>query len=520
MSNFQETNFRKPFIQVVILATLALLVHAIVLKFIFPGYYSPLYPHHSDFYIAPAMANSPGSFFQYKYLGYSRPLGMFFLKIIGHLGVHGTILFTIINVAVNCSLTALLFRHLLGTLFGWPFIGLFCVYCLVLFCQPYFYTFYTQDLFAHLSYLFLLLGSILFYKFRDRNSVAACAALLTCAVCAFLCKETYALSALFIAFGWLLYYWRRSLRKAIYPLAIITTTLVAVLVFNILIKSVFINLKNTLATNPYYIKTTIPSIYNEMARYAGEGLNVASWLFIATSVFAGFLFVKYNNRSAGYLLAGCIIAAFLSWIPNALIPNHHHGGYSFNGAYLLYLPVFSIPLIVQLRTVYLIPGYALLAFCLVSPFLNAKEYAKQWWILEQESNQRNLLYSLARLMRELQPAGDAQAILITGLTMPFYPFHHPNSLKSYANSKYAVYDVVNYSITVPGQRDDGVKFVRPLDVKVGDYAAVWMFAANGSILKNLAMSPSLQDSITKYNLRELVLYPDSIKNEKLSFFLK
>src|SRR5215213_344776 len=99
--------FRKPVLQITCFTFIALIVHAFVLKFFFPGYYSPLYPHHSDFYISIALAHSPNDFFQYSYLGYSRPLGMFFMKLIGFLGLHGAILFTVINVALNCSLSLL-----------------------------------------------------------------------------------------------------------------------------------------------------------------------------------------------------------------------------------------------------------------------------------------------------------------------------------------------------------------------------------------------------------------------------
>jgi len=87
----KEILFKSELIQISFLTAIALVIHAVALKFIFPGYYSPLYPHHSDFYISVAMAHSPNDFFQYGYLGYSRPLGMFLLKFIGLPGVHGAI---------------------------------------------------------------------------------------------------------------------------------------------------------------------------------------------------------------------------------------------------------------------------------------------------------------------------------------------------------------------------------------------------------------------------------------------
>jgi hypothetical protein len=518
-NNIKTANLNnRPFVQMIYLTVLALIVHAIVLKFIFPGYYSPLYPHHSDFYISVALAHSPGDYFLYNY---PRPVGLFFLKIIGSLGIHGAILFTIINVAVNCSLTAILFRHLLSIKFRWQFILAFFCYCFLLFSQSYFYTFYTHDVFSHLSYFFLIAGALLFYKFHTRHKAFGYISLFFFSGIAFLCKETYALTALLIAFIWMIYYKKKSLSMAISPLLTITGTLLLVLIFNVSIKSVFVNYENNSISDPYYVNLSLLSICNELYRYAGEGLNFINWMLIAMVLFLGFLHFRDRDKKVSYILIGCFVAAFLSWIPNALIPNHHNGGYSFNGAYLLYLPLLSIPFLGTQGKFFQLLRIGLLISCIISPLFNKKEYSKQWWVLEQENTQRNLLNSLGSLMKELKPtSGYSEYILITGLRMPFYPFHHPQSLKDYPNSKFAMYDVVNYSLTAKAERDNLVKFIRPADVKIGDYTAIWIFADNGSMLRKLTMTPAIAAAIIKNNYQDIVIYPDSTKNQKLSSLLK
>jgi hypothetical protein len=508
-----ENFYRKPVIQIICFTILALLVHALVLKFIFPGYYSPLYPHHSDFYISVALAHSPDDFFQYRYMGYSRPLGLFFLKFIGLPGIHGAILFTVINVAVNGCLSIMLVQRILKIEFKWPVILLFCLYFVLLFSQRYFYTFYTQDIFSHLSYSFLISGTLSFISLQKRNQKRAFWVLLFFSIVAFLCKETYALSAVSCAFFWFLYNKKHTGKTVIAPFLAIVSALVLVIIFNLIIKSVFIKFQ-TNTTDPYYINLRPSSIFNEMILYAKEGLNFLHWIIV---VIAGIFILtsfRSTDKRAGYTMLACVLAAFLSWLPNALIPNHHHGGYSFNGAYLLYLPVVFIPVIWNMKTNFKWLTITLILISIISPFLNKKEYEKQWWVLLQENIERNLLKSLDTLMI-LQPASPPKNILITGLTMPFFPFHHPASLKEYPNSKNAIYDVVDYTLKLPNDRYKSVKFVLPAEVNIRQYDVIWAFDSNGKLLRNLTVDSSLLKTISENNCQDLIVHPDSTKIQKL-----
>ena len=507
------------FAQISLFSLLALIIHAIVLKFIYPGYYSPLYPYHSDFYIPVEMAHNPGSTFLNSYTGAARPVGMYIAKLTGYLGVHGEIVFTIVNVAVNCALSANLFRRILRAEFTWQFIAVFCIYCYLLFSHPYFYNFYSQDVLSHLAYFFLVAGASLFYRYYKSNRGVAYSCLSLFSLISLLCKETYALTALVCAFIWLVYHYdKKAPLKSFGPFLVMVSTLLLIVLYNSIARSLFVNFKLT-SSDPYYVNWSPVSIVKEISLYTKEGVN---YLAVGIIVAIGLLttvFLRSVKRDI-YLFAACIAGTFCSWIPNALIPNHHSGGYSFNGAYLLYLPVLFLPVMWNDRLVRRSLVISILLAGLISPVLSKKEYAKQWWTLEQENSQRNLLPALDTLMGNLRSTGSTGNILISGLNITFYPFHHPLSLRYFPHSEFANYDVIQYSLAKTSKRDNSVRFIKPADVQIGQYDAVWMFDGKGSLIGKLTLDSVIVQSIVKNNCQEWILYPDSSRTRELSSILK
>jgi len=514
----EKIEFKSELIQVAFLTVLAVLIHAIVLKFIYPGYYSPLYPHHSDFYIPAALANSPKEFFQYNYLGYARPLGIFSLKIIGLLGIHGSIVFTIINVAVNCSLSATLFRVLLNVKFNGQFIIIFLLYTFILFSHPYFYTFYSQDVLSHLSYLFLLTGFYIYIKYRIRYEILATGLLFCFSTIGFLCKETYGLTFTAITFIGFVYTKREHGSRIIAPFIIIILSLSLALSFNLLIKSVFIDFKNNATTSPYYISLNPISIASELYRYSKEALNYINASII---ILIGIGLYLYNKTNF-YLYFTCILTAILSWVPNSLIPNHHIGGYSFNGTYILYLPLFFIiPFWNQKKNFWTIL-MPLFGAILISPLLDQKEYNQNKWILEQENTQRNILQSLDTLMPALKPetSGNKRNILLTGLTMPFYPFHHPLSLKDYPNSNFANFDIVNYTKDENIYNSTSIKLL-PISAipPISKYSSIWLFTNDGKFIGEIIINSLPSDSIQQNKILDLILHPNYSTSKEIKLIL-
>jgi peptidoglycan/LPS O-acetylase OafA/YrhL len=459
---------------------LALFVHAVVLKFIFPGYYSPLYPQHSDFYIPAAFANSNYSFI--SLLSWPRPMNMIFAKFAGYFGIHGSIAWVVALVCVNCALGALLLRKIFHLKLNWKFALAFAGYCFLLFSHPYFYIFYAQDIAAQLSYFFLISGAWLFYSTYNKSIILSGVLLFACALFAFLSKETYGLSALAFAFLWFIYYRNISVIRAISPFVMIGLALGISFIINVFIKSAFIDLDAS-NESPYHISKNPITIFNEWFIYAREGLNVANIFLMGVILYLLAMYKGEKKKEWMYVMIGCVLALAASWLPNAVLPNHHFKGYAFNGAYFFYLPLLFVPSLLSSTKVHRLALSVLLITFLASPLLNAKKYKENEWVLIQEDTQRNLLGSLKPLIAAVRPSNTPRKILVEGITFPFHPFVFPQALRVFPNAKYINFDVVNYNPAYANnQQNDLVKFISQSDTALAEYEQKWVFDKDGRLV--------------------------------------
>ncbi len=479
--------WRKNLYYFIIFALLAIIVHAIVLKFIFPGYYKPLTPHHSDFYIPAAFANAPNETY-YTFLGFltwPRPIYLMVCKFIGYFGIQGGIAWIIMIVCMNAALSALLIKRFLKLSFSWSLIIIFLGYCLLLFSHPYFYTFYSQDLGAQLSYFFLIIGVHFFYSTYNRSVILSNSLLLFFGLLAFLSKETYGLTALFFTLLWFVYYKKTSFLKAFLPFLMISIAFITAFTVNVLIKSIFVDL-NAAPGGDYHISFNPSIILREWFKYASEAMNLANVAMLGLLTYLVFIYKGENRKQLVYLIVACLSGVVLSLIPNAVLPNHHYKGYSFNGTYILYLCLFFLPILwkEELMRRGVIIVIALLT--LISPLVNTGKYKGDvnTWVLIQENNQRNLLAALGPLMKGLNKSAVPQKVLIQGITFPFHPFVYPESVRVFPNSKYGVFDVVNYNPSVQNNvRNDLVAFLKPSDTSLITYDQKWTFDNEGRLTK-------------------------------------
>lgn len=500
-----ETSTNSNTLFFIFFTVLAFVIHAAVLKFIFPGYYSPLYPQHSDFYMPAAFANTPELTY-IDLLSWPRSMNLIFAKFVGNFGIAGSIAWVIALVSINVGLSALLIKRILNITFSWLLIAAFTGYCYLLFSHPYFYIFYAQDMGAQLSYFFLILGAYLSYTTFSKNFILSNIILLCCCVLAFLSKETYGLSALFFTFLWFLYYRKKSFFKAVLPFLSISASLVIIFLINIHIKSTFVNL-NAAAGAPYQISLNPLIVLREWSSYLWEAINFAN---IAMILLVGYLLVIYKKQQKEELLfiaVGCLIGTFSSLLPNAILPNHHFRGYSFNGTYLLYLPMLFIPLFeIEKKAIKnLLISVAVL--CLISPILNVSKYKDNDWVLIQEDTQRNLLKALAPLIKDISPAPKPIKILVMGITFPFHPFAFPQSLRVFPNAKYANFDVVNSNpYYTNNHQTDLVKFIPPADTALTKYDQKWIFDNNGKLVEQILTAPIATHNVKKITQDNFALF--------------
>lgn len=74
----ERSALRHAILEAIALAAIFLVVHALVLVYVFPGFYDPFWPHHSDYYIAQALAYNEGGVLQI--LTQPRPLALLLFR--------------------------------------------------------------------------------------------------------------------------------------------------------------------------------------------------------------------------------------------------------------------------------------------------------------------------------------------------------------------------------------------------------------------------------------------------------
>lgn len=472
-------------LQFTMLFVIAAIVHGLVLRFIFPGYYDPLWPLHSDFYLPAEIANSPASIF--SYVTWPRPTGMFFFALIGKFGIHGSLAAIIFLAMLNAVVTAFLVKKLLTINFGLRFLLAFAGYAFLLFSHPYFYSFYVHDAFSQLSYFLLVLGALSYCALAKKSVAIATCVLFIFSVVGFLAKETFGAAALMASAIWFLYQYRASLRDAIAPFVSIFIALIITFGFNFFIKSSFVTNSNT----AYRIDLNPVSILSEWFHYIKLGYNLG---IIFLLVLIGILvFSRQSDKSYGpaFVFVGGILAFCAALLPNSLLPDHQHHGYSWTGAYILCATIFflALPSIFSKweKNTRIAFVSLIILFLAVNQVVNCKKYKKSsnQWFISQEKIQRNLLSSLKMLMDELA-SSQKEKILISGISFPYSPFHNPRSLAPYLRSDEVSFDVVSYSsnknIVV---RNEEVREIPPENVFFSEYSRIWMFGADGRLVKSL-----------------------------------
>lgn len=466
------------------LVLLAWAMHFLSLYFIFPGHYSPLAFHHSDFYIPASFAYAPGDGYSFaNLLHWPRPLFMWFYKFTGYFGHAGSVAWVVGIVFLNAALSALLAKHWLKLAFDRNFVFCFALYCFLLFTQPYFYTFYSQDIGSQLSYLLLLSGGLVFFLFSERYLILASVLLFLTSASAFLVKETYFLAFGFIYFCWFIYYIKQQPLRALAPGAAVFVAGVVSALVNLKTKSVFVNLEAE-AGSSYQISVDPFSVLKELARYCSEGITPALMLAFGLIIFQ--VHKVYKNRLLTMGAGLCIVFALLAWMPNALLPNHHFEGYSFNGLYICFLLLFFVLKMIQDNISFRPMLVVLLVLVALSPLTSIKKYhgTRNTWVLAMEQVQKNMLAGFNQATSQLMDAKQPVTVLVTGITSPFHPFGFAQSIRSFPNGANA-----NYIFVVPkefpgnlGNKIDLVQFISEGDIANYIYDQEWKFDEQGKLV--------------------------------------
>ncbi|HVN82749.1 MAG TPA: hypothetical protein VMW38_27450, partial [Terriglobia bacterium] len=401
---------------------LAVLSYYLCLRFIHPGYFNPLYPHHVDFYGPPGMAYDLENW--RSYITWARPVGFGALFVVGQFGLGGSILALTLICLLNSALTVSLVRRMTGE----P-VSVFAIllFFFSIFSHPYFYWNYRHDLFATLSFGYLISAMHLWWAFQEtkrRWHLIACAALIT-AMC--FTKETYMVSLVVL---WIFQIWiikAETRRTAAWLLAFSILSIGVSILFQVLGGSAFVNPKADSAS-AYAIDFNPSSIAGLYWSYLKTLFNPATALLVLFSFLCNIGNTKRMLHALMFLCMG--LAAYL---PNAVLPHHFLPKYSWVGATFcfgvtLFVPSSVLPRVAadRLRLGLAVrPTITVVLLSLLAYFGwrgNDKHYAATRWIIDQEVYNRNILNSFPKL--RMLPLVTTN-ILVAGLDGPFHPFLVP-----------------------------------------------------------------------------------------------
>ena len=442
--------------------------YALCLWGAFPGYFDPLYPLHSDFYLSPGLSIRNPSL--WAYLDWPRPAGYLTADLLGRLGLKGFIASLIFITIVNATLTVELVRCVTNR--SIPAL-LMLLYCFFLFSHPQFYLNYIHDTLATLSYLYLIVGMLGWYAYRQRPLRRY---LVICVVTFFLLaftKETYFVSA---ACFWLaqVLLCRDELRKtAAYLLVSLVALEGSGLYLNLHSTQPFIQLENE-SSNPYYMSFAPLSLLQVFGYYAARLFTPTLALAVVAAI------VLLWRRKELLLTAGSFaVAGLCALLPLTPLPQHLDYQYAWTPAALVLCPLLFL-------AVYIRPGWnrpaAALAVSLVvivplTVVANQTAYSENRWAAEQERINRNILAAYPRL-KSLNPSD--KKILVTGLKTPVHPFF----VSYYAEREFG--SGHEWTVTIPRwraeARERSVILALPENITVTGFDRAFAFDDQGKLV--------------------------------------
>ncbi len=450
------------------LFVIAALAYIFCLQFVFPGYFHPLYPHHDDYYFPPGLSYDGHSLGEK--LQWPRPLGFLAMQVLGKLGLKGYLFVLVLVTLANAALTMALARRIFGQPISW-FVAL--AYCVLLFAHPDFYVDYLHDAFGTLSYFYLILAMHAWYSYRetsDRRWSLICAILV---LAIGFTKETYFVTALCF---WLIqiYLCRGAQRRmGALLLAVSCVFFTAGLAANAYSMKTVLHV-TTDVSSPYHVSLAPAGVLRGFWFYASRLFDPAR-LVLAL----GGVAVLYHRREQMLVAGMLVVAGVCALLPYCVLPNHLDSMYAWTGATLAFSPVlfFSRPFNRQglWRTAAVYGGVAILAF--LSIRTGMAKYEEHRWTIGQEKINRNIIDSYPAL-KGLN--GSARKVLVTGLDMPFQPFHTP----SYIRAEFGAGR--EWTMVVPersdGKSDQPVRSCPPSAVQLRDYEAAFGYGEDGALI--------------------------------------
>jgi len=478
----------------------------VCLQFVFPGFFAPADPLHSDYYLPPALVGDEEPI--WSKLDYPRPAGFFALWVFGHAGLQGATALIIGVSLLNAALIAELWRRLAPGMIGWVGVALFAAY---LFGHPQAYANHAHDAMAALSLLYLLLAIHAWENWLQggrRVWLVACVPLIGLLV---LTKETYFVAALIY---WLWQVFRLDAarrRTAVVALLVIGSLELAGADASLGARQGFVQ-PNRDPTHPYFIDVSPGSVLSSLGTLLSHQLPLASLLLLGLALAVAWMQRETLRPALMFLLAG-----FSALLPHALLPNHLEPNYGWVGATLTFSPLLLVGMGPTTRAWLRWAAPAMAVVLVVAGWtLDRRPYEAHRWQVEQQRILGNTYVSFHALR---QVPDDAKSILVTGVKSPFSPFHVP------AYEDYVAYELGRerrWTVVMLREGPRGgeglVRRVGLEDVALGEFDYAYAFHADGTLasaynrehLKKAEEDTELRDRIL---IPEIAMVQKELRNE-------
>lgn len=466
-----------------LVGSLTVVCYFITLRFIYPGFFHPLAPWHEDNYGYYTMVSGEQKWD--SLINESRFVVLIVLGLFSSLSFDGFNLCLIGISLLGIALTVYLIKQITKINFSWPIV---IIYLINIFAHPAFYFNYTFDIFDTISYIFLVLIMISWYKYnRLENKII----FFGMSVLPFLCllsKETFTISLLLF---WLFQVIFSNKKKASTIQFVISIIASVVSIIHSNEHSGFVD-PNANAASPYFISTDPASIAHVMLVYLKEWVNVGFLVIVIFSLVLCWLLKSYIKESILFILMG--LSAYL---PYSVLPNHVFSFYSWLSVPLSYCAVLFIhPSVIDRFKSLEFPfrswklnsnvvRYSFYVLIVLMTILGLKlnsaySYNDNSFNLLQQKINANVLNNFKIINDNVKP-GDK--VLVTGLYSPYNAFTDPTFILETFNR----YKDVDWTLATLNEEEsmsqDGFTKKKITATDLGSFDKIFCFNEMGQLIR-------------------------------------
>ena len=473
-------------------AILFCIVFYVALRWVFPGYFDPFTPHHSD------ILDYPYDFAGGNYSLASRPVGLILTWFFGLFGAwHGVILSALFSTIISMLLIIDMTEIETGTT---PSAASVVCYSILLFASPSFYINYSFDIYSTYALVIGLAAVRCTYYSPKRMSKVRQLAFALLILASFMSKETY---IVFFGFFFLVYSVVRrgdSRRAAVRYLLITILAGIFALAYAKLSGSAFVALDTQNTENPYFISLDPSSILHIFYYYLRWVLNLPVLVMLALTWTCAFWNRQNRERIAPHLVAFCLAGVF-AFLPYSVLPNHVVPHYSFVAVPLLYASVFLMDTMLRdmKREKWLVyPALAVLcALFVVSGKASAShgyEAVRPW--IACETDMRKTLQSVDEINACVE---DGDKVLVVGVEDTVETLYRSVFAVDKELMDEAHFDVLCSNEAYCGYVSKKVTYIN--SVQSDDYDVLVQYGAESCDVQRISTGADLQERLGKYLLQ-------------------